>query len=292
MTTDPWPAMLRLAVESIKGPERVQVAVAVGGPYGGRITSPWASNEDFRHMHNIMVINAKGGCGKTTISTTLACYFAGQGYNTVLMDYDPQNSSHQWLEMRTDEQPKIHSIDAAKPRVGVTRTWQLHTGTETEVVVMDTPAGVTGGKLIDLFNRADSVLIPVMPSIIDYNALELFLNELMRFARHRMHGKRIAVVANRVRFKTRIYKKIIELTEKHDIPLIGTLRDTQNYAIAMESGQGICELKGHVFAKDWKQWQSITGWLHHEIPNKEPTCKSAYSDEPSWKPGAVGLAAS
>jgi chromosome partitioning protein len=239
-----------------------------------------------------MVINAKGGCGKTTISTTLACYFTGQGYNTALMDYDPQNSSHQWLAMRTAEQPKIHSIDAARSRAGMTRTWQLYTGTETEVVVMDTPAGVTGGQLIDLFNRADTILIPVIPSIIDYNALELFLTELMRFARHRMQGKRIAVVANRVRFKTQIYKKIIELTEKHNIPLIGTLRDTQNYAIAMEAGQGICELKSHASAKDRKQWQSIMGWLHQEIPNKEPTCDSVYSDAPGWKPDAVGLAAS
>ncbi|MDF1530520.1 MAG: AAA family ATPase [Sedimenticola sp.] len=243
-------------------------------------------------MHNIMVLNAKGGCGKTTISTTLACYFAGQGYKTALMDYDPQNSSHHWLEMRQPTQPEIRSIDAARSRTGITRTWQLHTGVETEVVIMDTPAGVTGGQLVDLFNKADTILIPVMPNVIDLNAVEGFIVELMRFAKNRLHGKRIAMVINRVRFKTASYQKIEELAERMGIPLIGSLRDTQNYAIAMESGLGICEMKQSICAKDKKQWQPIINWLHEAIPGKESVNSSAYSDMNGWQPEAKSIAIS
>ncbi len=243
-------------------------------------------------MHNIMVLNAKGGCGKTTISTTLACYFAGQGYKTALMDYDPQNSSHHWLEMRDPTQPQIRSIDAARSRTGMTRTWQLHTGVETEVVIIDTPAGVTGGQLIDLFNKADTILVPVMPNVIDLHAVEGFVGELMRFAKNRLHGKRIAMVINRVRFKTATYQKIEELAEKMGIPLIGSLRDTQNYAIAMESGLGICEMKQSISSKDRKQCQPIINWLNEAIPGKETTKSSAYPDLMGWQPEAKSVAIS
>ncbi|WP_428606184.1 AAA family ATPase [Sedimenticola sp.] len=243
-------------------------------------------------MHNIMVLNAKGGCGKTTISTTLACYFAGQGYKTALMDYDPQNSSHHWLDMRKPSQPPIRSIDAARSRTGVTRSWQLHTGVETEVVVIDTPAGVTGGQLVELFNKADTILIPVMPSIIDLNAVEGFLNELMRFAKNRLHGKRIAMVVNRVRFKTPTYEKIEALSARMNVPLIGSLRDSHNYAIAMESGMGICEMKTGVSTKDRKQWQPIISWLHETIPCKDPLQTPKFPGLPDWQPEAKSVAIS
>jgi len=244
-------------------------------------------------MHNIMVLNAKGGCGKTTISTTLACYFAGQGYATAILDYDPQNSSRRWLTLRTAEIPEIRSIDAARPRTGVTRSWQLHTGSETEIIVTDTPAGIAGGKLLDLYQRADSILIPVMPSIIDFQAIEGFLEDLMRPARQRRDGKRIAIVANRVRFKTAAYHSLVKLAQTYDIPIIGSLRDTQNYSIAMEAGLGICELKSSSSAKDRKQWLPIIRWLQESIPEKQQKGASvSASGQTSWDPRPKTLVAS
>ena len=220
-------------------------------------------------MHNIMVLNAKGGCGKTTIATTLACYFASSGYNTALMDFDPQQSSNRWLETRSPEQPRIKSIDGARQKAGVTRSWQLHGGNETEIVVIDTPAGVTGGKLVDLFHKADSILIPVMPSIIDLQAMELFLGELGRLLKQGHHRKHIGVIANRVRMKGRSYHAIEELMEEVGLPLVSVLRDTQNYSIAMESGLGICELKPATSAKDREHWDPILEWLFQIIPSKQ-----------------------
>ena len=41
-------------------------------------------------MSSIMVINAKGGSGKTTISTNLASYYANSGFKVTLVDLDPQ----------------------------------------------------------------------------------------------------------------------------------------------------------------------------------------------------------
>ena len=48
-------------------------------------------------MQRIVVLNPKGGSGKTTIAINLASYLASQGHAPVLMDFDPQGSSVRWV---------------------------------------------------------------------------------------------------------------------------------------------------------------------------------------------------
>ena len=219
-------------------------------------------------MHKVMVLNAKGGCGKTTIATSLACYFACHGYNTAIMDFDPQGSSNRWLQIRSPELPSIKSIDAVRPKTGVTRSWQLYGGGETEIVIMDTPAGLTGTKLMDLFHKADTILVPVMPSVIDLHAIEGFLGEVGRLFKQGRSGKRLGVVANRVRLKTKSFHAIEQLIAEAGMPLVASLRDTQNYSIALESGLGICELNDRVSSRDRDHWRPILDWLQQAIPEK------------------------
>ena len=92
----------------------------------------------------ILIANAKGGCGKTTLATNLASLYASRGDATVLIDYDPQGSSTQWISSRPDNQAKIHNIAAYRRTPGqITRTWQLRSLPEqTTHIIMDTPAGV------------------------------------------------------------------------------------------------------------------------------------------------------
>ena len=63
-------------------------------------------------MRHIMVLNAKGGCGKSTLATNIAAYFANEGASVALADFDPQRSSLDWLERRPDNRPKIAAIAA------------------------------------------------------------------------------------------------------------------------------------------------------------------------------------
>ena len=44
-------------------------------------------------MRHVMVMNSKGGCGKSTIATNVASYFAREGYKVELADDDPQRTS-------------------------------------------------------------------------------------------------------------------------------------------------------------------------------------------------------
>ena len=241
-------------------------------------------------MHKIMVLNAKGGCGKTTIATNLANYFTSLGYTTALMDYDPQGSSSRWLKLRSQQQKVIRAIDASRPATGVTRTWQLHTGMETQIVIIDTPAGVTGGQLMDLFHRADTILIPVLPSAVDFYAVERFLDEMMRLAKHRIEDKRLGMIANRVRLPSKSHTGIKLLAEQSGIPLIASLRDTQNYPRAMAVGQGVSDLHARQAAKDHTQWRPIIEWLHERIPDKPSATAAAGGGSGNWARPLPGVA--
>lgn len=215
-------------------------------------------------MLRITLVNTKGGCGKTTLATNLASYFAGKGFRTTLMDYDPQASSRQWLNLRNDHLPSIKYIDAVRQKGGVTRSWQLHAGFDTEVLVVDTPAGVNGSQMIELLRQAGIILVPVMPSVVDMQATADFIDNLMRIGKAKSLNKQIGIVANRTRVGSRSYRALERFLEGYDIPVVARLRDTQNYVNAMEEGQGIHELHPRMAAKDHEQWSPLIKWLNHE----------------------------
>lgn len=215
-------------------------------------------------MRRITLLNAKGGCGKTTIATNLASYFAGTGACTVLMDHDPQGSSRRWLELRDEALPPIRIIDAVNHKAGVTRSWQLHAGQDADILLADTPAGTDGSQLVDLVRQTDIILVPVMPSIVDMQATEDFIKNLLRVGKISSNNKKVGIVANRVREGTRSFRALEEFVRGHDIPLIAKLRDTQNYVNAMEEGRGIHELCPKQAAKDREQWNALITWLNSE----------------------------
>lgn len=214
--------------------------------------------------HRVLILNAKGGCGKTTIATNLACQFASENQQTVLVDYDPQASSTCWLEARPSHLPLIHCISAYQNKGQVTRTWQLHVPQGTTRVIVDTPARldtITASKLI---KEADTILIPVLASAIDIRAATQFLEGLMKDAEFRRLNRRIAVLGNRVRKNTKAYVKLQAFLEKLDIPFITSLRDTQNYVRAAEEGLGVQELSLKSAQKDSIQWHSLVRWIEGE----------------------------
>jgi len=227
----------------------------------GNIDTMRASSN--QKSQRILVLNAKGGCGKTTVATNLACQFANKGHSTALIDYDPQCSSTQWLEMRPNHLPTIHSISSHARKTHITSAFHLKVPTGTTRIVVDTPARLESITAIKLIREADTVLIPVIASAIDTRAATQFIESVLKSPEVRNSNKRIAVVGNRVRKNTKSYKALSAFLEALDVPFLTSLRDTQNYVRAAEEGIGIQELKLKSAQQDIEHWHSLVRWIEN-----------------------------
>ena len=212
-------------------------------------------------MQRIVVMNPKGGSGKTTIAINLASYFASRQQTPVLMDFDPQGSSLRWVKKRQPPQPPIHVIAAFEKDSRTTRAFQLRVPDSATHVIVDTPAAVESRAMPDITKDADKILVPVLPSDIDIHACSRCIRDLLLVAKIRREDNRIGVIANRVRRNTLTYQTLIRFLQTLGIPIVATIRDSQNYVRAAELGIGVHEMKSYVAAEDVEQWQPLVEWL-------------------------------
>ncbi|MDH5324102.1 MAG: P-loop NTPase [Gammaproteobacteria bacterium] len=212
-------------------------------------------------MRKILILNSKGGCGKSTIATNLAAYLAHSGHSTSLLDYDKQGSSMNWLKQRPEHKPQIHGIAANKNRTDVTLSFQMRLPAKADWVVLDAPAGVTGFTLRDYVRRVDGIIIPVLPSPIDIHATAGFIKELLLVGRARATDTKIAVVANRVRQNADVYQPLQLFLNSLKLPFLGTLHSSMDYVRAAECGLGIHELDNPRCPESCDQWIPIAQWL-------------------------------
>ena len=205
-------------------------------------------------MRHIMVMNAKGGCGKTTLATSLAAYYADEGASVVLADYDPQGSSTDWLSLRPEDRAPITGVKAFESGLkGVNRG--------TDVVILDAPARSHGSELTTLLNHAETIVMPVLPSTIDMMATTRFIKELGDNAAFKRRKVKLGLVGNRVRENTLIFDELDEYLEGQRAPYLTTLREAQNYVRAFTRGLGIFELPEYLAWPDWEQWDPLIEWL-------------------------------
>jgi chromosome partitioning protein len=210
-------------------------------------------------MNTTLVINSKGGSGKTTLTTNLASYFASCNIPTALMDYDPQGSSLNWLRLRAQLAPKIHAANAAPQKSGL-RSIGMHVPEGVRQLVIDGPAGASGLLLQEMIARAHCILVPVQPSSIDIHATANFVRDLLVMGRLRTRNVRLAVVANRVRRSTPVYQPLERFLASLGLPFLARLPDSEVFVQAAESGIGIFEMNASACAAERQQFAPIIEW--------------------------------
>jgi chromosome partitioning protein len=203
-------------------------------------------------MPVIVVANPKGGVGKSTLSTNIAGYYAHQGHAVMLGDIDRQQSARTWLSLRPDTAPRITGWDVSgddivRPPKGTTH------------VVLDTPAGLHGKRLTETLRIADKVLVPLQPSIFDIHATHAFIKELLE--KRRSEGVSIAVVGMRVREGTISSDQLRSFLDTQKVPVLGHLRDTQNYVHLAARGLTLWDVAPSRVERDLEQWAALTPWL-------------------------------
>lgn len=210
------------------------------------------------NLRRIVVMNSKGGCGKTTIATNLASCYARHGFQTALFDYDPQGSSMRWLRSRDESSPGIYGVVAHKSATNnKTKSWHLRLPIGTERVIIDTPAGLRETELLDHIQNIDEIVIPVLPSPIDIHSTADFIRDLLLVGKLRASNTRVNIITNRVRTNTLSFQALKRFLDTLKIPVIAQIKDTQNYVHAAEKGLGIHELNRKQLEEDKRLWDQI-----------------------------------
>ncbi|MSQ56571.1 MAG: ParA family protein [Limnohabitans sp.] len=202
----------------------------------------------------IVVANTKGGSGKSTLSTNIAGYLASLNHLVVLADADPQQSSRMWLSNRPDSVSTIMTWDL-QPDLALT----ARPTADTTHVVIDTPAGLNGWRLREVINRADKVVVPILPSSFDIQASHDFLIKLRQLCRE--SKTEMAVVGNRVDARTLSSEKLKTFLDSLNMPILSYLRDTQYYLHLAANGLSMFDITPTKIQKDLDQWQPICKWL-------------------------------
>jgi chromosome partitioning protein len=201
-------------------------------------------------MPVIVVANPKGGVGKSTIATNLAGYFAKQGQQVMLGDIDVQQSSRAWLGLRPSSLSPIASWEIANGHLAKPPKGTTH-------MVLDTPAGLDGKRLQDVLRIADKIVVPLQASMFDILATQSFLQQLLT---HR--GKAdIGVIGMRVNIRTRAADQLANYVSNIGLPVLGYLRDTQNYVQLAALGATLWDLAPSRAEKDAEQWQGLLHWV-------------------------------
>jgi chromosome partitioning protein len=225
-------------------------------------------------MQRIVVMNPKGGSGKTTIAINLASYLASRQQSPVLMDFDPQGSSTRWVKKRQPTQAPIRSIAAFENNGRTTRAFQMRVPDNSSHVIVDTPAAIDSREMPEITKGAHKILVPVLPSDIDIHACSRCIRDLLLVAKIRREDDRIGVIANRIRRNTLTYQTLIRFLQTLGIPIVATIRDSQNYVRAAELGIGVHEMKTYVAAADVEQWEPLIEWLEKPSSARAPAAQS------------------
>ena len=206
-------------------------------------------------MKTILVASSKGGVGKTTLATHLAAQAALAGQRTVLVDADPQGSSTRWAERRAGLDSAVLPLD------GSSKGWRKQVPADTDVIIVDAPAGALAADLDGFLDRADAIVVPIQPSALDIEGSVRFLNTIAKHPRVRRGELRVGLVGNKLKPWTNASQQSMELLRQWPYPLVAELRDSQAYVMLVGLGRSMFDYHSAQVREHQADWQPLLRWL-------------------------------
>jgi chromosome partitioning protein len=206
-------------------------------------------------MLKVLVASSKGGCGKSTIASNLAAYFALKGQATVLADADRQGSSSRWCEKRAALDSAVLPVDATR------KGWQQRIPDDAERVIIDSGAGIRAGEIAEFLDDIDAIVVPVLPSVIDLEASTPFLKELAALPKIKKGKVAVGLVANRTRPWTNASQLAVGEIRDFPFPLVAQLRDTQAYSLLNGLGKSLFDYHSEIVRSHQQDWEKLLRWL-------------------------------
>ncbi len=210
-------------------------------------------------MRMILVASSKGGAGKTTVATNLAAHFAVDGKATAILDADRQKSSTHWCEKRAAMDTAVLPLDGSR------RGWEKTLPEGIQRLVVDAPAGAMGEDLTAFLDRADAVIVPVLPSMIDLEATVPFLNSLVAHPRVKKGKLPVGIVGNRLKPWTSASQQATAQLKAWPYPLVAELRDTQAYVLLVALGKSVFDYRSEQVRSHQDDWAPLLRWLKKSL---------------------------
>ena len=205
-------------------------------------------------MPTVALVSRKGGCGKSTLATHIASYFAREGVPITLGDLDHQQSMRVWLKRRPSAAPPIigwvgENNGSVRPPLGTTH------------LVLDTPGGLHGLALAKVAMVADAILIPVSGSVFDREAASDCWAELRMHPRVVSGRCQVAAIGMRLDRRTHAEEVASDWAASVGLVWLCSLRSSQIYVRAVENGLSIFDMPPTVTEIDREQWEPLLAWL-------------------------------
>jgi chromosome partitioning protein len=200
-------------------------------------------------MLRVLVTNIKGGCGKTTVATNLAAAFSAGGFATGLAEIDRQRSSLSWLKLRDGQGRPIVGLD-----------WRKEAGEtppELRRLVIDAPANMRMRHVDELISEADLVVVPVLASVFDEGSTERFLAKLDELKPIRKGRKTVALVANRLRPRSKAAQRLETFLGRLGQPIAARLSDRAIYGELAVQGLSVFDVEGHLVRPVREEWRPL-----------------------------------
>lgn len=205
-------------------------------------------------MRSVLIASSKGGCGKTTVATNLAAYFAQRGRHTVLIDADHQGSALRWCAERPDNVPGVLGMAASRHVLD-------RVPDDSDRLIIDSAAGSSVAQLSHWLEHVDAVVVPVLPSSFDLSATVPFLESLAQVSRIKRGKLPVAVIGNRLKPWTRASQEAVAEVRELPFPLLGQLRDSQAYVLLAGLGKGIFDYHSELVRSHQQDWNKLQRWL-------------------------------
>ena len=186
----------------------------------------------------VVVVNTKGGVGKSTVATHLAWGMAKAGHRVRLVDADMQGSSSRWV---TEAKAGLDVVRLETANDILERIRPLTF--DGSIVVADGPGGMSETSRA-LLLVADVALLPCGPSKVDLESLTETVRVLDQAKAIRNGLPTGALIPNRLQARTRLSAELAKVLAGFGLPVLPGLTLRQAYPEAAGQRTLVSELPG------------------------------------------------